>query len=59
MPWPLICTALGAQHVPIETPSKHLTLDAEPHGEEFEVKAHSKKPLWPGTKMTDDTIGIH
>ena len=46
--------------MPIETPSKHLTLDAEPHGEEFEVITQLKKPLWPGTKMTDDdTIGIH
>ena len=33
-----LSTALGAQTVPLDTPSKHLTMDAEPHGEEFEVQ---------------------
>ena len=33
-----ISPALGAPPISIDTPSKHVTLDAEPHGEEFEVK---------------------
>ena len=32
-----ISPALGAPPISIDTPSKHVTLDAEPHGEEFEV----------------------